>query len=145
MLLVNGANGGPDASTVTALQGLKTTKVIVVGGPASVSVGFANGLVKLGFSVTRLSGADRFATSVAVNAAAFPGATSTALLASGAAFPDALSGAAYAATAKSPLQVTPQGCVYPQAAEQTLRAPTYKLLGGTTALSDLVGKLSVCQ
>lgn len=145
VLLVNGANGGPDASTVTALKGLKTTKVIVVGGPASVSVGFANGLVKLGFSVTRLYGADRFATSVAVNAAAFPGATSTALLASGAAFPDALSGAAYAATAKSPLQVTPQGCVYPQAAEQTLRAPTYKLLGGTTALSDLVGKLSVCQ
>ncbi|GAB3585163.1 hypothetical protein GCM10027406_32950 [Leifsonia lichenia] len=145
VLLVNGALGAPDSLTVAELRSLKVTKVNVVGGPASVSVGFANGLQQAGFTVTRLAGSDRFATSVAVNAAAFPGATSTALLASGAAFPDALSGAAYAATAKSPLQVTPQGCVYPQAAEQTLRAPTYKLLGGTTALSDLVGKLSVCQ
>ncbi|MGJ4846413.1 cell wall-binding repeat-containing protein [Leifsonia sp. Le1] len=145
VLLVNGALGSPDSLTVAELRKLKATKVNVVGGPASVSAGFANGLQKLGFTVTRLAGSDRFATSVAVNAAAFPGATSTALLASGAAFPDALSGAAYAAAAKSPLQVTPQGCVYPQAAEQTLRAPTYKLLGGTTALSDLVGKLSVCQ
>jgi putative cell wall-binding protein/Tfp pilus assembly protein PilV len=145
VLLVNGALGAPDSLTVAELRSLKVTKVNVVGGPASVSAGFANGLQKAGFAVTRLAGSDRFATSVAVNAAAFPGATSTALLASGAAFPDALSGAAYAATAKSPLQVTPQGCVYPQAAVQTLRAPTYKLLGGTTALSDLVGKLSVCQ
>ncbi|MFJ8895788.1 cell wall-binding repeat-containing protein [Leifsonia sp. NPDC102414] len=145
VLLVNGALGAPDSLTVAELRSLKVTKVNVVGGPASVSAGFANGLQKAGFAVTRLAGSDRFATSVAVNAAAFPGATSTALLASGAAFPDALSGAAYAATAKSPLQVTPQGCVYPRAAVQTLRAPTYKLLGGTTALSDLVGKLSVCQ
>lgn len=145
VLLVNGALGAPDGSTVQALRAHGVKKVTVVGGPASVSVGYANGLVKLGFAVTRLAGSDRFATSVAVNAAAFPGKTSTALLASGAAFPDALSGAAYAATAHSPLQVTPQGCVYPQAANQTLRAPTFKLLGGTTALSALVGKLSVCQ
>ncbi len=145
VLLVNGALGAPDDQTVAGLRKLHATKVAIVGGPASVSAGFAAGLQKLGFTVSRLSGGDRFATSVAVNAAAFPGATSIALLASGASFPDALSGAAYAAAAHSPLQVTPQGCVYPQAAEQSLRAPAVKLLGGTTALSDLVGKLSVCQ
>jgi putative cell wall-binding protein/uncharacterized protein YkwD len=54
-------------------------------------------------TVTRIAGADRFATSALISANAFPAGASTVYVASGADFPDALSAAALAGAAGGPL------------------------------------------
>ncbi|WP_431246821.1 cell wall-binding repeat-containing protein [Leifsonia xyli] len=145
VLLVNGALGSVDAGTKQALQSLHVTTIKLVGGTAIISAGFETSLKNAGFTVTRLSGSDRFETSIAVNANAFPGATSVSLITSGTSFPDALAGAAWAGKAKGPLLVSPVGCVYPGAANLAMAAPAIRLLGGVNALSPRVGALAVCQ
>lgn len=63
------------ASIAHTLQTLAPAQVVIVGGPAAVSVQVASQIEALGFPVTRLYGADRIATSQAV--AAFVGAQPT--------------------------------------------------------------------
>ena len=83
------------------------------------------------------AGADRYATSVAINMAAFP-TSANAYIATGAAFPDALTGAAAAGAAGDPLYLAAQSCVpsgvRSAALEQGVTSLT--LLGGRAALSD---------
>ncbi|MEV8214487.1 cell wall-binding repeat-containing protein [Leifsonia sp. NPDC077715] len=145
VILVNGALGTVDAGTLQGLRSLGITNVTIVGGTTVISSGFQASLAKNGIAITRLQGSDRFATSIAVNANAFPGATTTSYFASGTSFPDALAGAAWAGKAGGPLLVTPVGCVYPGAAEQALRSKAIGLLGGVNALGPQVGALAVCQ
>lgn len=145
VLLVNGGLDAADSATVAALHALNVTTVKIVGGTTVISTGFEASLSGAGFTVVRLSGADRFGTSVVVNQDAFPSATSAAYFASGTTFPDALAGAAWAGETHSPLLVTRAGCVYAAEAEMALRAQTLVTLGGTSALADQVGALAVCQ
>ena len=63
--------------------------VYILGGTTAVPASVATTLTGLGFVVTRLSGADRYATAVAVAGAI--GNPGTVLLATGTNFPDALS------------------------------------------------------
>ncbi|WP_434317957.1 cell wall-binding repeat-containing protein [Leifsonia sp. P73] len=116
VLLVDGRASAPDAATVAELQRSGVTNVEIVGGAAAISSGFEAGLSAIpGLTVTRVAGADRFATSVAITADAFPGLDSaqtgvvgalhehdTAVIASGANFPDALAGAALAGRMGAP-------------------------------------------
>jgi len=145
VLLVNGGLDAADSATVAALHALNVTTVKIVGGTSVISSGFETSLGGSGFTVVRLSGADRFGTSVVVNQDAFPSATSATYFASGTTFPDALSGAAWAGKTHSPLLVTRAGCVYAAEAEMALRAQTLVTLGGANALADQVGALAVCQ
>ncbi|ANF32872.1 hypothetical protein A0130_15465 [Leifsonia xyli] len=145
VILVNGALGAVDAGTLQGLRDLHITNVTIVGGTTIVSSGFQSSLASNGITVTRLQGSDRFETSIAVNAQAFPGATTTSYYASGTSFPDALAGAAWAGKAGGPLLVSPSGCVYPGAAELGLRSTAIGLLGGANALGAQVGAFSVCQ
>ncbi|WP_348786814.1 cell wall-binding repeat-containing protein [Leifsonia sp. NPDC080035] len=142
VILVNGAT--PDSGTLATLRALKVTTVKIAGGTGVVSASFEAGLKSAGFSVLRVSGADRYQTSLAVSKDAFPSATGTTLLASGSTFPDALAGAAYAGKAGAPLLVVRVGCVLPGAANLALRSASIRLLGGTGALGTTVGDLAVC-
>nr|WP_240148569.1 cell wall-binding repeat-containing protein [Diaminobutyricibacter tongyongensis] len=144
VILVNGGSKSVDAATRKLLTDLGVTKVKIVGGTGAVSAAYAQ---SLGSFVTtqRLSGPDRYQTSVAVNVDAFPGATSKTYFATGLSFPDALAGAAAAGAAASPLYVVKAGCVAPAAAESALAThPGFTLLGGSSVLGAGVAKLTVC-
>ncbi|MFE4950044.1 cell wall-binding repeat-containing protein [Leifsonia sp. NPDC056665] len=161
VLLVDGRGSSPDAATLAELQRSGVTNVEIVGGPAAISSGFEAGLSAIpGLTVTRVSGADRFATSVAITADAFPGLNSvqsnavgglhvhdTAVIASGANFPDALAGAALAGRMGAPLLIAGQGCLPPDAlsAAEYLGVTTAVLIGGTAALSTPLDTLTTCR
>ncbi|MGA1835569.1 cell wall-binding repeat-containing protein [Herbiconiux sp. 11R-BC] len=144
VLLVNGQASGADAATTATLLGLHTQSVKVAGGPASVSNGIATSLSLVG-SVTRLSGDDRYAASVAINRDAYSSA-SRAYLATGVTFPDALSGSALAGAEGAPLFVVPPDCV-PRAVLSSLRdlgVTDVQLIGGPASLSAAVQNLTAC-
>ncbi|ANF32111.1 hypothetical protein A0130_10885 [Leifsonia xyli] len=160
VLLVDGRLRSPDVETVTQLKRSSVTSVEIVGGPAAISPGFAEGLTAAGFSVTRVSGTDRFATSVAVTDDAFPGVrlaadgaigalhlSETAVVASGLNFPDALAGAALAGKVGAPLLLAATGCVPPDAlrAMQEIGAQQAIVIGGTATLSGAIDRLATCR
>ncbi len=88
-------------------------KVTIIGGVNAVSAGVATSLTGLGYTVERISGADRYATAVAVGdklrALATVGsivAKTTAVLVSGTSFPDGLAAGGLAYLHKSPILLT---------------------------------------
>ena len=143
VILVNGGATRVDAATKDLLTTLGVTTVKIIGGTGAVSAGFEASLTQF-VTTQRLSGTDRYLTSVAVNTDAFPGATTKTFFATGLSFPDALAGAAAAGAAASPLYVVKSGCVDSAAAESALASPTFTLLGGPAVLGANVSKLTVC-
>lgn len=130
-------------STVAAAKALGARTTTIVGGPNAVSASAASALKALG-PVTRLSGANRDATSLAV-AATFASA-STVYLASDAAFPDGLSGSAAAGLGRAPLIIIGHDCV-PQSVItriSALGASRVVIVGGAAALSDRIDQLYAC-
>ncbi len=81
------------AAVKAEIERLDPASIVIVGGTSSVSAAVGTELGTIA-PVTRLGGADRFAASRAVAAAAFPSGASTAVLATGRNFPDALSAGA---------------------------------------------------
>ena len=160
VLLVDGRLSSPDSATIAELKRSGVTNVEVVGGPAAISQGFADGLSAAGLTVTRVAGADRFATSVAISSDAFPGLRQapdgaagalhlfdTAVVASGLNFPDALAGAALAGKLGAPLFIATNACVPPDALEamEEMGVRTAILIGGTATLSTALDRLATCR
>ena len=144
VVLVNGASREIDAATSALLTGLEVTSIKVLGGPGSVSADVEAGLAAVA-PVTRFAGANRYDTSLLVNADAFTTADSV-YLATGANFPDALAGSTAAAAADAPLFVV-QGTCVPQAVLDeidALGASTITLIGGLPSLSLNVENLVSC-
>ncbi|NWQ41923.1 S8 family serine peptidase [Bacillus sp. EB106-08-02-XG196] len=84
------------SETKEEIQRLKPQKVIVIGGPGSISESVIDSVSSLGIAtVERIGGKDRF--EVAYHIAQRMGATNTAIIANGLNFPDALAIAPYAA------------------------------------------------
>lgn len=96
-------------------------------------------------TVKRNSGADRYATAVAINFDAFA-TSSTAYLAVGTSFPDAMAGAALAGLKNAPLYLSPTTCLGAGVSTemQRLGATSLVLFGGTAVLSDNVYNLVGC-
>lgn len=143
VMLVDGRASRADAATVAALRKLGVDRVRIAGGTGVVSGGLQSSLAA-SFAVKRYAGADRYATSVAVNSAfrTAPGA----FIATGTAFPDALTGAAAAGAAGVPLFLSQPTCL-PRATRTAIfaaGATSIRLVGGTGALSDRVAKLQSC-
>jgi putative cell wall-binding protein len=144
VLLVYGAASAADAATKSTLSDLGVTTLKIAGGPASVSPGIESSLASVA-PVTRLSGADRFEASIAINHDAFKRADDV-FIATGLNFPDALAGAALAASSTAPLYVVPSTCV-PQAALSDIAAlnpDRVTLLGGPASLTPAVQSLTAC-
>lgn len=93
-----------------------------------------------GYTSSRLAGADRYATSVAVSHAGFPGPSATVYLASGQDFPDALGAAAVAAANGSSVLLSMRTAL-PDAVRAELvrlRPTTVVLVGGEGSLAPEV-------
>ena len=96
-----GVKGGPvllvkrtaiPSSVAAELARLKPQRIVVLGGTTSVSDGVRSTLGRYTRgSVSRLAGADRYATSAKVSAATFAPGVPVAYVATGTTFPDALS------------------------------------------------------
>jgi putative cell wall-binding protein len=141
------------SETASELSSLSPQQIVVLGGPAAVSDQVASSLAQYATDsdptqrVVRDAGADRWATSAAVSADAFPNGASTVYVATGVNFPDALSGAAMAATAanRGPILLVP-GTSIPDSVTAELHrlksssTPISRVvvLGGTTAVSASV-------
>jgi putative cell wall-binding protein len=147
VILVNGAASTVDDATLDLLDDLGVTTALVAGGTAVVSPGVLSTLDGAIDTVTRLAGADRYSTSVAINNYAFGlSGSTTVYLAVGTGFADALAGAALAGANKSPLFVVPGNCV-PAAVLDAIEdygATRVQLFGGTGVLSAAVENLQRC-
>jgi glucose/arabinose dehydrogenase/putative cell wall-binding protein len=137
LLLVrtNGIPGPTDAE----LKRLKPQRIYVLGGTGVINPAVAAALD--GYTagpVTRLAGADRYATAEAITRAFWTKAT--AYVASGANFPDALAGGAVAGRNGVPMLLSAPGEVPLHTGQEVLRLSPRQLtmLGGTGALSAAV-------
>ncbi|MEQ1734871.1 MAG: cell wall-binding repeat-containing protein [Rhodoglobus sp.] len=146
VILVQGTDSRLDQATRGLLEGLAVSRIIVAGGPNSVSDGILADLNTIA-PTSRMSGADRFDASRAIAMEAFSSTTpETVYIATGFNFPDALAGAAIAGRESAPLIVVPGNCV-PAAtldAIRTLGVGSVTLLGGTATLTANVQYLVRC-
>lgn len=138
LLLVKSASiPGP---TLVELQRLAPDRIVIVGGTRAVGTAVASALATHG-SVTRISGADRYASSAALSAASFaangPG---TVYVATGKVFPDGLSAGPIAGKRNGPLLLVPGGSLPAAVATELLRLdPTnVVIVGGPQAVSEAV-------
>lgn len=100
--------GSLPAATRAEIQRLKPTNIIIVGGTGAVSSGVQNSLKGLAKNVERLSGSDRYGTSVAISkrgwGAELP---SSVFVATGTGYADALSAGAAAGKLSIPVILVP--------------------------------------
>jgi len=131
-------------SVVAELQRLRPQRIVVLGGPVAVSAAVEQQLrgyatADTADEVTRLAGANRYATSAEV-AKRFPQGLPVAYVATGTAFADALAGAALAGHEGAPVLLTGPTSLHPAVAQELgrLRPQRIVVLGGTTAVDDTV-------
>ncbi|AFQ43272.1 cell wall-binding repeat-containing protein [Desulfosporosinus meridiei] len=131
-------------ATKTALQKLKVTETIVVGGTAVVSAEVEGQLT----GVKRYSGIDQYQTGIAI-AKGLGNSFNQVYLATGDNFPDALAGSALAARTGSPIILVDKNldstAVTNFFADHNLDIQRATVLGGTAVVSPLVwGKITRC-
>lgn len=102
ILLVGASLSSDQIKYLSDNAGKLTGKYYVIGGKAAVSLEIENAIGGYG-TVKRLSGSNRYATSIAVADEFFPGNVSTVVIANGMNFPDGLSGGPIAAAYDAPL------------------------------------------
>lgn len=128
--------GGLPVSIAREIARLKPTRIILVGGVNAVSSAVERTL--RGYApVTRLSGADRYATSRAVTSFAF-GSAHRVYVATGTSFPDALSAGAAAGAFANPVVLVPG---YASGIDPATSALIRKL--GATSIAVVGGPASV--
>jgi 2',3'-cyclic-nucleotide 2'-phosphodiesterase (5'-nucleotidase family)/putative cell wall-binding protein len=145
LLLVDPGTRVP-AATLRSLDELGADRVRITGSIVTVPSAIAGDLVDAGFTVSRLGGVDRFATSAIITASAFDAPVGMAYLASGENYPDALAGAAVAGATDVPLLITRATCVPERvhAELERLEVSSVTLIGGEPSLSPEVASLTVC-
>ncbi|WP_353708691.1 cell wall-binding repeat-containing protein [Cellulosimicrobium sp. ES-005] len=129
---------------VDELKRLRPERIVVLGGAGVVSADVVTQLKSLTATgqVSRLSGADRFATSAAISTATFAPGVEVAYVANGLAFADALSGAPAAGARKAPVLLISQNAVPGSVSAELrrLRPGRIVVLGGTGSVSAAVAK-----
>ncbi|HET8615714.1 MAG TPA: S8 family serine peptidase [Actinomycetales bacterium] len=120
--------------TSRALGVMKPTKIVILGGPASVSDGIKSELAR-SYVVERIGGADRY--DVAANVASRMGDATSAYVANGSGFSDALAGASVAGSAKAPIILVQKGAVPTSAASalDKLTLSSIVTLGGVGSVT----------
>lgn len=131
--------GGVPSATAKELARLSPRRIVVLGGPASVSEEVLQNLRGYAGEVTRVHGDDRYATAAALSAATFRSA-SAAYLAAGEDFPDALSGAAAAAAAGGPVLLVRKTCPPSEVTQELDRLSPGRtvVVGGPGSVDDAV-------
>lgn len=139
-MLISTATTLPGA-IATELDRLNPGRIVILGGAGAVSDDVARQLEQYTTGgVTRLAGADRYATSVAISKANVDGDVPVVYVANGMVFPDALSGAPVAAIQNAPILLTPAGSLPTTVVEelQRLRPDRIVILGGPGAVTSAV-------
>jgi hypothetical protein len=137
-MLLTAASSLPSA-TRTELARLKPTRIKILGSTGAVSSRVQDQIRAAvpGASITRYSGADRYATAANIAKALWPTGSRTVFYASGTAFPDGLSGTPAAAVNKAPLLLSTKSCM-PGAtatATKTLNPSLRVFIGGTSVVT----------
>jgi putative cell wall-binding protein len=142
------ASGALPKAAADELTRLKPKNIVVLGGQSVVGDAVVAKLATLtSGSVTRLAGADRYATAQQIADQLNPGGP-VAYVASGVTFPDALAGAALAAKNGAPVLLVTAGTVpsATKAALTRLKVDEVLVLGGAGPVSDTVASaLAVYQ
>lgn len=144
VLLVDGALGSLDSSTASFIDSLDVP-VTIVGGTGVVSAGIQTQLANRGITVDRVSGSNRYATSIAIAVEYFPYAD-FAYLANGLGFADALSIGPWGGSYGSPVYLTQPTCVTDAVYDDLILGlfNGVTLVGGTGVLSNEVETLQSC-
>ncbi|MGG4491640.1 cell wall-binding repeat-containing protein [Metabacillus idriensis] len=100
-ILLTGKDAIPSA-IIEEIDRLNAANVYILGGESAVSAAVAGKLKNMGLTVTRISGPDRYETSVAI-AKKLGSASTKAFITNGSNFPDSLSASAVAARQGSPI------------------------------------------
>jgi putative cell wall-binding protein len=139
-VLLTRADAVPDV-IAAELTRLRPAEIIVLGGEGAVLPSVAAALADFTTGpVTRLSGADRYATSAAVSRAAFGQGAAVAYVGSGQTFPDALSAGSVAGGQRGPVLLTRAGGLPAVVREELvrLRPAAVVIVGGEGAVSKAV-------
>jgi putative cell wall-binding protein len=135
----------PD-SVATELVRLRPGRIVVVGGPLAVSdsvVAALGGYTSGG--VTRVAGADRYATAAALSAMTFQPGVPTVFVASGQSFADALAAGPVAARDAAPILLTTANGVPPATEAELVRLRPQQVIvvGGSAVITpkSLTGQL----
>ncbi|MCI4658223.1 cell wall-binding repeat-containing protein [Cryobacterium zhongshanensis] len=145
------ADGIPVA-IASELSRLKPGRIVVLGGETSVGTPVASQLAAFttgagvgggagaAGNVSRIAGADRFATSAAISAASFAPGVPVVYLANGTNFPDALSGAAVAGDTDVPILLVAADSIPAviQAELTRLRPGKIVVLGGENSVNSAI-------
>lgn len=137
-MLLTATSSLPSA-TRAELGRLQPTQVTILGGTGAVSTSVQDQIhaAAPGASITRYSGANRYATAAAVAKAVWPTGAHTVFYASGTDFPDGLSGTPSAAVNDAPLLLTTKSCMpAPTASATTILNPALRaFIGGSGVIS----------
>ncbi len=129
-------------ATKAELDRLNPERIVVLGGTSAISDAVASALRShTTGGVTRISGADRYATAVEVSkATTSTNGPRTVYLATGASFPDGLAGTPVAARSGGPLLIVPSGGLTDAVAAELrrLNPPRVVILGGPSVISSAV-------
>ena len=145
LLTVPGA--GLSQADKDELTRLKPSVVLLLGGADVVSAQVATDAAALGLTTRRLSGADRYATSVAIARAAAEKATPTEVfVATGENFPDGLSAGPLAGVRGGPVLLANGQCWSAEAIAYLtdIKPKQLTLLGGVDVVSDALTSLTPC-
>jgi D-alanyl-D-alanine carboxypeptidase len=133
---------GVQTCALPILRRLRPGRIVVVGGPGAVSDAQLGALRSLATSgqATRVAGADRYATSVAVARSTFPSPASAVFVATGRDFPDALAAVPAAVRSGGPLLLVPGDSLPPPVRDEARRLAPARLaiVGGPTVVRDRV-------
>jgi putative cell wall-binding protein len=146
LILVDGTGTAVPSEVAAALAQWGVTKVVLVGGPAVMSPAFEAAVRALpNVTVTRLSGDDRYQTSLQINKTIF-GSVAGGYVATGVDYPDGLTGGSIAGAKGQPLYLSANGCLPSGVITQLVatRSTGLTLLGGPSALGDGVARLLPC-
>jgi putative cell wall-binding protein len=129
------------AATASELSRLKPGRIVVLGGSGVIADGLLATL--RGYtagSVTRLAGADRYATAAAISDSYPADGPSTVYLATGTTFPDGLAAAPVAGRGGAPLLLTSPTSLPPVVADalRRLNPSRVVVLGSSGAVGDAV-------
>ena len=124
-------------ATAAELTRLTPDTIVVLGGTAVISQAVENALEGYASTVTRLAGANRYETAVAISQHGFPGSADTVIVATGLGYADALSGGPAAVALNGPVLLTdPDELPAAVSAEITRLSPSRIIVvGGTAAVS----------
>ena len=128
-----------DSSVKAELARLKAKKVYVIGGTGAISSAVVNTITAMGIRVERISGSDRYATSLAI--ADKMTNKSQVFLATGTSYADALSISSYAAATGSPILLTAKNQMTAEAVKfiKDNNSKVY-VIGGTGVISEAAVK-----